>query len=245
MQRIKCTLAYDGTNFSGYQIQPKGRTVQEEVEKALQTLHKGTEVKIVASGRTDAGVHAKGQVIHFDTPLRIPVEKWPTALNSLLPSDIALLEAEKVSSSFHARFDTKGKEYRYFVYPTAEKDPFLRHYSLSVPYTLNLEAIKVAMQELRGTHNFTSFCAARTEVEDKVRTIYDIDLFEENGMLIFQYIGNGFLYNMVRILTGTLLEIGGGKRTANSISSIIDKKDRAAAGKTAPAHGLYLWKVFY
>jgi tRNA pseudouridine38-40 synthase len=245
MQRIKCTIAYDGTNFSGYQIQPKGRTVQEEIEKALINLHKGIEVKIVASGRTDAGVHAKGQVIHFDTPLDIPAGKWPTAINGLLPSDIAFLDAEKVSSSFHARFDARGKEYRYIVYPTTEKDPFLRHYALSVPYALNLDAIKKAMCELQGTHNFTSFCSAKTEVEDKVRTIYEMDVLEENGMYVFQYIGNGFLYNMVRILTGTLLEIGAGKRAANSIPDIIEIRDRSAAGKTAPAHGLYLWKVFY
>lgn len=245
MQRLKCTMAYDGTDFFGYQIQPNNRTVQEEVEKALKKLHKGKEVKIFASGRTDAGVHAKGQVFHFDTHLDIPAEKWPIALNSMLTNDVAILDAEKVENEFHARFDVKGKEYRYYINPSTKRDPFNRNYSASFPYPVDVVAIQEAMKSLIGTHDFTSFCSAKTEVEDKVRTIYELELIEENGLLVFRFVGSGFLYNMVRIITGTLLEVGTGNRMSNCISEIIGKRDRTLAGKTAPAQGLYLWKVNY
>lgn len=245
MQRLKCTLAYDGTDFFGYQIQPQTRTIQEEVEKVLKRLHKGSEVKIFASGRTDAGVHAKGQVFHFDTTLDIPISKWIVALNSMLPKDLAILEVEKVEPDFHARFDAKGKEYRYFVNPSAKRDPFTRNYAVNFSHQINCNAIQEAMKALVGTHDFTSFCSAKTEVEDKIRTIYEVELLEDNGLLVFRFVGNGFLYNMVRILSGTLLEVGTGVREANTMFEIIEKKDRTIAGKTAPAHGLYLWKVFY
>lgn len=245
MQRLKCTIAYDGTAYFGYQIQPNNRTIQEEIEKALKKLHKGSEIKIYASGRTDAGVHAKGQVIHFDTNLDIPEEKWPIALNSILPGDISILFAERVNGKFHARFDVKRKEYRYFINPSSKKDPFTRNYAARYPYELNIKAIESAMAHLIGTHDFTSFCSAKTEVEDKIRTIYKMEIQEDNGLIVFKFIGNGFLYNMVRILTGTLLDVGTGKRTPESISTVLEEKDRALAGKTAPAHGLYLWEVFY
>jgi tRNA pseudouridine38-40 synthase len=245
MQRLKCTVAYDGTGYFGYQIQPNHRTIQEEIEKALKKLHKGLEIKIYASGRTDAGVHAKGQVIHFDTNLDIPEEKWPIALNSILPGDISILSAKRVDENFHARFDVTGKEYRYFINPSSQKDPFTRNYAASYPYELHFKAIQSAMTHLIGTHDFTSFCSAKTEVEDKIRTIYNMEIQEDNGLIVFKYIGNGFLYNMVRILTGTLLDVGTGKRTPDSIAAVLEKKDRTLAGKTAPAHGLYLWEVFY
>lgn len=245
MRRLKCTIAYDGTHFSGYQIQPNNRTVQEEIEGTLKKLHRGREVKIFASGRTDAGVHAKGQVIHFDTDVNIPIEKWPIALNSLLPDDISIVDTEIVDSNFHARFDVKGKEYRYFMYISKKRDPFKRNYATNFPFLINLDAIREAMNYFLGTHDFTSFCSAKTEVEDKVRTIQEMDLFEENGLLVFRFVGNGFLYNMVRIITGTLLEIGTGDRDPKTIPEILAQKDRIYAGKTAPAQGLYLWKVFY
>jgi tRNA pseudouridine38-40 synthase len=245
MQRYKCTISYDGTQFSGYQIQPGKRTIQGEVEAALSKLHKGEHIKISASGRTDAGVHAKGQVIHFDSALAIPTEKWEIALNSILPDDIAVIRVEKVADSFHARFDAIGKEYRYYVHLSPKRDPFKRHYAYQFPYPLDYVAMKEALKYLIGTHDFTSFCSAKTEIEDKVRTIEEIEFFQERDLLVFRFIGNGFLYNMVRILTGTLLEVGSGDRSPYSIPEILEKKDRKFAGKTAPAHGLYLWKVFY
>lgn len=245
MQRYKCIISYDGTNFSGYQIQPNKRTVQSVFEAVLAKLHKGTEVKVHASGRTDAGVHAKGQVIHFDSPLSIPSDRWPVALNSLLPEDLSVLSVEKAEEDFHARFAAAGKEYRYFLHLSRTRDPFLRNYAYHYIYPLNIEAMKEASSYLIGTHDFTSFCSARSEVEDKVRTIKEIHFSKENDLLTLQFTGNGFLYNMVRILTGTLLEVGSGSRQPGDMAELLLKKDRALAGKTAPAHGLYLWQVFY
>lgn len=245
MPRIKCTVSYDGTNFSGYQVQPGKRTVQGEMEKALEKLNKGNSIRVSASGRTDAGVHARGQVIHFDTALEIEPARWQVALNSLLPADIAIHSVELVQSDFHARFDAVGKEYRYFLLQSKHRDPFQRNYAYQFPYELDYEAMKEAAGQLLGTHDFTSFCSAKTEVEDRVRTLQKIDFYEENGLLVFRFVGDGFLYNMVRILVGTLLEVGTGRRAATSMQELLDCKDRTQAGKTAPGHGLYLWKVFY
>ncbi|MBY0121949.1 tRNA pseudouridine(38-40) synthase TruA [Bacillus sp. S/N-304-OC-R1] len=245
MKRYKCIVAYDGTKFSGYQVQPQKRTIQSEIEDALKKLHKGKEVKVSASGRTDAGVHAKGQVIHFDSELNIPLPKWDIALNSLLPDDIVILGTEEANSTFHARFDATGKEYRYFLKLSSQRDPFTRDYAYQYPYPLNLESMKAAAAFLIGTYDFTSFCSAKTEVEDKVRELKEIELIEEDESLVFRFVGNGFLYNMVRILVGTLLEVGAGNLEPYSMTEILEKKDRSFAGKTAPAHGLYLWRVFY
>jgi tRNA pseudouridine38-40 synthase len=245
MQRYKAIIAYDGSGFLGYQVQPKGRTVQAEFEAVLKKIHKGTPVKVVGSGRTDAGVHARGQVIHFDSPLGIPAERWPVALNSLLPDDLSVLSVEKVEKSFHARFNAVGKEYRYQLLLSGMRDPFLRNYAYRYHFALNVEAMKEAARYLVGTHDFTSFCAAKTEVVDKVRTIREIEFLREGDLLTIRFVGNGFLYNMVRILVGTLLEVGAGDRSPEEIVSILEAKDRRVAGKTAPAHGLYLWEVFY
>lgn len=245
MPRYKCIISYDGSGFSGYQVQPNKRTVQSVLEAMLTKMHKGEPVKVFASGRTDAGVHAKGQVIHFDSPLHIPEEKWGRALNSQLPGDISVLSAVAVDESFHARFDAKGKEYRYKLHLSSNRDPFLRKFAYQFPYRLDLNAMEQASKFFLGTHDFTSFCAAKTEVEDKVRTIEAVDFSRENEMLTIRFVGNGFLYNMVRILVGTLLEVGSGERSPEDIQTILEQKDRTFAGKTAPGHGLYLWEVFY
>lgn len=245
MKRMKCIISYDGTGFFGYQIQPGKRTVQQEIEAVLKRMHKGEEIRIYASGRTDAGVHAQGQVIHFDTPLEIAQERWIAALNTQLPEDIAVHHAEAVSPKFHARYDVVSKEYRYRVMLGRGKNVFLRHYAHFYPYSLNIEAIEAAIQHLKGTHDFTSFCSAKTEIEDKVRTIYEIDVQQQGEEIIFRFIGNGFLYNMVRIMVGTLLDVGQGKLHADEIPSILKQMDRRSAGKTAPGHGLYLWQVNY
>jgi tRNA pseudouridine38-40 synthase len=245
MPRYKCVISYDGSGFSGYQVQPNKRTVQSVVEAVLTKMHKGTPVKVSGSGRTDAGVHAKGQVIHFDSPLLIPADKWERALNSMLPEDISVLSVVLVPESFHARFDAIGKEYQYALYLSQKRDPFQRKFAYQYPYPLNLKAMEQASKFFFGTHDFTSFCAAKTEVEDKVRTIESIDFIRKDESLIIRFVGNGFLYNMVRILVGTLLEVGSGERTPEDIPIILAHKDRRLAGKTAPPHGLYLWEVFY
>ena len=245
MPRYKCIISYDGSGFSGYQVQPNKRTVQSVLEAALTKMHKGVAVKVSASGRTDADVHAKGQVIHFDSCLHIPEDRWVIALNSLLPEDISVLSAVAVDESFHARFDAKGKEYRYMIHLSSKRDPFQRKFVYQYPYPLNLQAMEQASVFFLGTHDFTSFCAAKTEVEDKVRTIKTIDFTLENDLLTIRFVGNGFLYNMVRILVGTLLEVGSGDRSPEDIPIILAHRDRRLSGKTAPGHGLYLWEVFY
>ncbi|PCD05220.1 tRNA pseudouridine(38-40) synthase TruA [Peribacillus simplex] len=245
MPKYKCVIAYDGTDFAGYQVQPEKRTIQSEFEAVLAQMHKGTIIKVTASGRTDSGVHAKGQVLHFESPLTFPTENWIKAFSALLPTDIIVLEVDIVPDDFHARFHTTGKEYRYIVARSKLRDPFKRNYAYHYPYPLNVEAMREAISYLIGTHDFTSFCSAKTEVVDKVRTIKEMDFEESDDFLVFRFVGEGFLYNMVRILVGTLLDVGSGKMSPHEMSGILDKKDRSFAGKTAPAQGLYLWKVFY
>ncbi|MCD8502132.1 MAG: tRNA pseudouridine(38-40) synthase TruA [Bacillaceae bacterium] len=245
MERIKAIISYDGTNFSGYQVQPEKRTVQGVLEKALSQMHKVEEWKVIGSGRTDTGVHSYGQTIHFDTPLKIPVARWPNALNSLLPNDVHVSHATYVDNNFHARYDTVGKEYIYQVYTAKEKDIFRRNYAYHYPYELNDEEMFIAAEALIGTFDFTSFSSPRTSVVDKVRTIYHVDVKRVGDNLTFRYVGSGFLYQMVRILTGTLLHVGLGKISHSSIPTIIEEKDRNLAGPTIPGNGLYLSRVFY
>ncbi|MFN2748140.1 MULTISPECIES: tRNA pseudouridine(38-40) synthase TruA [unclassified Bacillus (in: firmicutes)] len=244
--RMKCTISYDGHLFFGYQVQPGKRTVQDELEKALKTLHKSKErIPVVSSGRTDSGVHAVGQTIHFDSTLSIPEAKWPYALNALLPDDITVNKAEAVDEQFHARFSAKRKEYRYLIDRGRHADVFKRHYAYHVPYELDTEKMKEASDYLIGTHDFTSFCAVKTDVKDKVRTIYELEWSETDDGLQMRIVGSGFLYNMVRIITGTLLDVGTGKFSPDDIGKMIAAQNRDAAGRTAPAHGLYLWNVIY
>ncbi|MFN7253293.1 MAG: tRNA pseudouridine(38-40) synthase TruA [Anaerobacillus sp.] len=245
MKRIKCKIAYDGSFFNGFQIQPKGRTIQGEIEKGLAKLHKGSPVKIFASGRTDTFVHAKGQMFHFDTPLEIPLERWHEAIQTVLPSDIAVLEVSEAHADFHARFDVVSKEYRYFVQRGRRMDVFRRHYRYFYPYQLSVENMTKAAELLLGTHDYTSFCSAKTDKEDKVRTIYSIEIIEKEDELEFRFVGDGFLRNMVRILVGTILEVGRGRRNPEDVINVLNSRDRERAGHTAPGHGLFLWQVNY
>lgn len=245
MQRIKAVVSYDGTYFSGWQRQPEKRTVQSEIEKALEKIHKGDKTDVVASGRTDASVHALGQTMHFDTALSIPEEKWPKAINSHLPADVFVVSAEYTNRAFHARFDAVEKEYYYRLLYTKAPDIFRRHHTVFYPYQLHLPAMRKAASYLIGTHDFTSFCAAGTDVKDMVRTIYKADILEDGDEIRFVFRGNGFLYNMVRIMVGTLLEVGKGRRQAEDMPVILNEKRRESAGKTAPGHGLYLSQVMY
>ncbi|TMW70058.1 tRNA pseudouridine(38-40) synthase TruA [Alteribacter natronophilus] len=246
MARYAVKLAYDGTAFSGYQVQENGRTVQAELEKALKKIHKGRVVETKGSGRTDAGVHARGQVVQFDSDLAIPPERWPVALTAVLPPDVAALEVVPVPGDFHVRYDTTGKEYRYRVLRGRRRDVFRRNHTYQpFPLVEDVDAMREAAQHFLGRHDFTSFCSPRSPVEDKVRTITALDITEDGDELLFVFRGTGFLYQMVRIMTGTLLEIGQGKRKASSVPGIIAARDRERAGMTAPGSGLYLWEVFY
>ncbi len=226
MVRYKAIIAYDGTNFNGFQKQPNGRTVQEEVEKTLQKMANGKEITVFGSGRTDAGVHAIGQVIHFDYPEERPLERMRFALDTQSPEDIAVRQVEIVSEEFHARYLVKEKTYQFRVDIGKPRSPFRRHYASYYPYPLDLGKIQRALPDLLGTHDFTSFCASGSSIEDKVRTIYEakMEVNETKDELLFTFRGNGFLYKMIRILVGTLLKIGNGRLPEDSIPAIIAKK---------------------
>ncbi|UOR10579.1 tRNA pseudouridine(38-40) synthase TruA [Halobacillus amylolyticus] len=246
MQRLKCRVEYDGTAYAGYQVQTNGITIQEKIEKALTKMHKGERVKITASGRTDAGVHAIGQVIHFDTSLNIPESNWKRALGPMLPADIRVAEVEPVTDDFHARYDTTAKEYRYYVWNDQEPNLFRRLYTYHIRKPLDVTAMREACKLVEGEHNFTSFCSPRTDLKgSKVRTITKSVIERHGSELVFIFKGSGFLYNMVRILVGTILEVGFGDRTPDELEKMIAARDRKAAGRTAPPHGLFLWKVEY
>ncbi|PPA68634.1 tRNA pseudouridine(38-40) synthase TruA [Jeotgalibacillus proteolyticus] len=245
MPRFKCIISYDGAGFFGYQVQARGRTVQGELERVLTEIHKGKRTRVTASGRTDARVHAVGQVIHFDTDYSIPAERWPVVLNQKLPDDIVVMNVEEADPDFHARFQTSGKEYRYVIDRGEFPTPFRRHYAVHHPVTIDLALMREAARHFVGEHDFTSFSVAKSAVVDRVRTIEYFDIIEQGSEWIFIVKGNGFLYNMVRIMVGTLLEVGSGKYTPADIPEMLKAKNRSAAGKTAPPHGLYLWKVEY
>lgn len=247
MRRLKATISYDGTNFAGYQVQPKQRTVQEEIEKVLTRMHKSeATIHVTASGRTDARVHALGQVLHFDTTLTIPVDRYVTALNVQLPHDIRFLEIEEVAEDFHARYSVHGKQYRYIWSCEKILNPFRRYYTTATNgHKPDIDRMKEAAQYIIGTHDFSCFCAANTGVKDKVRTVEALD-FEWHGEELHMIIrGNGFLYNMVRIIAGTLWEVGISKREPAEIERIVASMNRKTAGKTAAPQGLYLEKVQY
>lgn len=248
MQRFKATIAYDGTNFAGFQSQPNQRTVQGELEKGLTKMTHGDRIVVNGSGRTDSGVHALGQVIHFDFPNdRMSGENMLNALNSLMPLDIEVLECEIVPDDFHSRFSTHGKRYVYRVDRGRFTDPFKRNYTGHYPYPVDIKLIEEALKDVVGTHDFTSFAAAGGHVKDKVRTIYEATVVEDkaNNEIRFEFYGNGFLYNMVRILVATLLEIGNKRRPVHDFLRLYEVKDRQEARTTAPASGLYLKEVVY
>jgi len=244
MKRLKCIVAYDGTDYSGFQVQPDQITVQGEIEAAIGRIT-GEVIQIAGSGRTDAGVHARGQVFHFDTTSNIPQDKWRFVLNNQLPDSIVVHSVEEVDSSFHARFDVKEKEYRYCIDNGDIPDIFRHRYADHIRSKLDSDRMNQAASYLIGEHDFTSFCSAKTFVEDKVRTVYDVRVVRDGSFVWVICRGNGFLYNMVRIIVGTLVEVGQGKRTPEEMAMILQACDREKAGKTAPAKGLTMWQVIY
>lgn len=246
MVRYKAIIAYDGTNFHGFQRQPKGRTVQEEIEKTL-TKMASKRIEIHGSGRTDAGVHALGQVIHFDFPYERPLEKMRFGLDTQTPDDIAVKNVELVAEDFHCRYLVKEKTYEFRVDIGKPRSPFRRFYASYYPYPINVEKIQRALPDFLGTHDFTSFCSTGSSVDDKTRTIYEANLqvSEAGNELIFTFRGDGFLYKMIRIMVGTLLKIGNDRMPEDGIPAIIAGKDRNLAGPTAHPEGLYLKEVSY
>lgn len=254
MKRIRLIVAYDGTGYCGWQVQPNGITVEEVINRALSRLL-DEPIRIIGASRTDSGVHALGNVAVFDTETRIPPERISYALNQHLPDDIVIVRSEEVPGDWHPRYCSCVKTYEYHILNAGVPDPTRRLNTAFISYPLNLEDMRRGARVLIGTHDFASFCSIRTGVEDTVRTIYGLEILEQrlpggwdgrNGREITIRIrGNGFLYNMVRIIAGTLLRVGRGFYTPEQVGQILQAKNRQAAGVTAPPQGLVLVGIEY
>ena len=242
--RVKLVVAYDGTNYSGWQLQKNAVTIEQKLNEALTDLL-GEEIVVTGASRTDAGVHSLGNVCIFDTDTRIPAEKICYALNSRLPEDIVVQESCEVASDFHPRAGKSSKTYEYRVLNRTLPDPTRRRDTYFYHYDLDVEAMKRAASYLEGEHDFKSFCSVHAQVESTVRTIYSCTVTKDDDVIRIRVTGNGFLYNMVRIIAGTLIEVGAGKRKPEEIISMLEATDRCSAGPTAPAHGLTMIGIQY
>jgi tRNA pseudouridine38-40 synthase len=246
--KIKMTVAYDGSRYAGWQVQKTGVGVQQMMEEALGKLFRSSP-RIHSSSRTDTGVHALGMVAHVEIPhseFQIPVPKLALALNAFLPEDIRVMTANRCPADFHARFDATGKQYRYFAWNHLAANPLLRHVAWHLPQPLDLTDMRAAAKVFLGKHDFKSFAATRNyEMESTVRTLWRCEIKRSGPLLTFIIEGDGFLYKMCRGIVGTLAQLGRGKFTRADLKKMLAAKDRRAAGMTAPAHGLVLWKVFY
>lgn len=247
MIRYKAIISYDGSQFSGFQRQTKARTIQEEFEKTLSRLNNGKMITIHGAGRTDAGVHAYGQVIHFDLEQERDIEKLRFALDTQTPDDIDVISVEAVDECFHARYNKHLKTYEFLVDIGRPKNPMMRNYATHYPYPLEIPLIEEAIKDLVGTHDFTGFTAAGTTIENKVRTLYqaNVSYDEDRHFLVFTFTGNGFLYKQVRNMVGTLLKIGNQRMPVEQVRKILEAKDRQLAGPTAAGNGLYLKEIIY
>ena len=241
--RILLTISYDGTNFNGYQVQPEKRTVESELNDAIFKIT-GEKVKSIASGRTDSGVHALGQVVHFDTNSTIPPKNFKNALNTALPSDIRVVKSKSVDGDFNARYSAKEKTYVYSVY-YGDENPIKNRYKTYLKTTPNIQKMKEACKILEGTHDFKCFLASGSSVKDTVRTIYSIKIIKRGRDIDFKVSGNGFLYNMVRIIVGTLIGVSDGRISLDDIKTALENGDRKKVGKTMPPQGLCLYSVSY
>lgn len=240
-KRVRLTVAYDGTNYHGWQIQNNGITIESELNRALSDLlHE--EIQVIGASRSDSGVHALGNIAVFDTTSRMPAEKVSYALNQRLPEDIRIQCSEEVAADWHPRYCESRKTYEYRIYRGQFPLPTKRLYSLFSYHNYDVAKMQEAAGYLVGEHDFKSFCQVGAQVQSTVRTLYQAQVEEQGDDLVIRVCGNGFLYNMVRIIAGTLMEVGQGKRSPEDIPTILEKRDRAAAGPTAPAHGLTLMK---
>lgn len=244
MKRFKMIVAYDGTNYNGFARQPNGTTIQETLEKAIKEIVQ-EDVRTLGAGRTDQGVHAKGQCVTFDSETQIPAFKLKKAINSKLPLDISVQSVEEVDETFQPRFGAKRKTYRYQILNSDVRDPFLYKYSLQYPYKLDISKMQEAAHHMVGEHDFACFCSAGSSVKDTVRTIYFIHIVDKEGVITVDICGNGFLYNMVRIIIGTLLKVSEGKLSTEDIPEIIASKNRKKAGPTVPPQGLTMLDIIY
>jgi tRNA pseudouridine38-40 synthase len=245
-RNIKLTISYDGTGYKGWQLQANGRTVQEELEKAVKKVFK-KHYRLHGASRTDAGVHAKAQIANFKIApsLAIPAGKIPAALNAHLPEDIAVNRTEEVSPEFHARFDAKSKHYKYYILNSRQRDPFSEKHAWRVPYKLNVSLMKREASALLGKHDFKSFQAKDKKERSSRRRILRLDVVKKKPFIIIDIAADGFLYNMVRNIVGTLVDISRGYLPEGSMRRILKSKDRTQAGPTAPAKGLFLIDVKY
>ncbi len=244
MKRILLTISYDGTNYSGWQKQKNAVTVQGEFDKACSTLFK-TDIESIGASRTDAGVHALGQRAVIDVDTSIPAEKIPLALNPLLPDDIVVTHAEEVGADFNPRFKALKKTYEYSIYNAPFRNPIYRNYSEYVRCELDLDSMRTACEAFVGEHDFRAFCASGNSSKTTVRTIYSLDIEKDGDFIKIRVTGNGFLYNMVRIIAGTLIYVGEGRIAPDDLPEIIASGDRRKAGKTAGPSGLVLVKIMY
>ena len=244
MPTIKLTIEYDGTAYAGWQRQPHHPTIQAILEEALLTI---TQQKIIAvsAGRTDSGVHARGQVVSFYTDKGLAPTQWAPALNSTLPKDISVISSEEVPDHFHARFSAKGKRYEYRINLQPFRPALDRNRTWHFPYPLDTKAIRQALPLFSGTHDFTSFRGQRSQTRNPICNLTDLSLQVESSYLIIGIEGDRFLKQMVRAIVGTLVEVGQHKKNPHMITEILQARDRRAAGRTAPPHGLYLVQVFY
>jgi len=243
-RRIRLIIAYDGTNYVGWQLQDNGVSVQQRLNEAALTIT-GEQIQLHGSGRTDSGVHARAQVAHFDTNARIPADKFAIALNMRLPRDIRVLYSEEAPEDFHSRFSAKNKTYRYTVQTSLHADVFARTTALHVHTRLDVARMQRAAQYALGEHDFKAFMSADCKITNTIRTVSKSEWTQDGSFLFYDVGANGFLYNMVRILVGTMLEIGGGKLPEDAIARALNSGKRDDAGATAPPHGLCLQRVQY
>jgi len=244
MKRVKLTVAYDGTNYCGWQVQPNGITVQEALNQCLSEFS-GENIETIGASRTDAGVHALGNVAVFDTEMRMPGDKFSFALNQRLPEDIRIQKSEEVDANFHPRYVKSQKTYEYRILNCRFPIPTERFYSHFTYIPLDVDKMKEAASYLIGEHDFKSFCGTGAQVKTTVRTVKEIQIEKSGDRITIRITGEGFLYNMVRIIAGTLMDIGGGLYLPEKMKEILEAKDRKKAGPTAPARGLTLMKIQY
>lgn len=244
MRRIALTIAYDGTAYSGWQAQANAVTVEGTLREAIRRLC-GEEVVTIGASRTDAGVHALGNVVAFDTESPIPGENWRPALNSFLPQDIRVMRSWEAADDFHPRFNAHSKRYEYRIATDEVISPIRCRYVCGVRETLDLEAMAEGAKAFVGTHDYSAFCSAGAQTESKVRTVTRCEVYREGPEIVIGVEGDGFLYNMIRILAGTLIDMGRGAKAPESMSTILGSLDRAKAGPTAPPQGLTLVRIRY